>query len=71
LYPNKQGRSVDVHRKEAVLQRHKAAQQAEEWKQRYKSARPKVERKIAHLVRKPWAGARPARAGSPGSSATS
>jgi hypothetical protein len=53
---NKQGRSVDVHRKEAVLQRHKAAQQAKEWKQRYKSTRPKVERKIAHLVRKPWGG---------------
>ena len=55
---NKQGRSVDIHRNETVLQRHKAAQQAKEWKERYKSTRPKVERKIAHLVHKPWGGRR-------------
>jgi IS5 family transposase len=53
---NKQGRSVNVHRNESVLQRHKVAQQAKEWKERYKSTRPKVERKIAHMVRKPWGG---------------
>ena len=53
---NKAGRSVNIHRNEQVLQRHKAAQEAEEWKERYKSTRPKVERKIAHLVRKPWGG---------------
>ena len=53
---NKEGRTVTVHRNEAVLQRHKAAQQATEWKQRYKSTRPKVERKVAHVVRKPWGG---------------
>ena len=53
---NKEGRSVNVQRNEAVLQRHKAAQEATEWKERYKSTRPKVERKIAHMVRKPWGG---------------
>jgi antitoxin component of MazEF toxin-antitoxin module len=37
-------RSVNTHRNEQVLQRHKAAQEAEEREERYKATRPKVER---------------------------
>ena len=49
-------RSVTIHRKEAVLQRAKAAQADPEWRQAYRSTRPKVERKIAHFVRVAWGG---------------
>ncbi len=31
-------------------------QQSEEWKIRYRSDRPIVERKIAHFTRRPWGG---------------
>ncbi|MGH9003010.1 MAG: IS1182 family transposase [Acidimicrobiia bacterium] len=50
------GRSVSVHPKEAVLQRHKAAQADPAWQAEYRSTRPKVERKIAHFVRVAWGG---------------
>jgi hypothetical protein len=50
------GRSVSIHPKEDVLQRHKAAQADPEWQQSYRSTRPKVERKIAHFVRVAWGG---------------
>jgi len=50
------GRSVSIHAKEEVLQRHKAAQADPAWRQEYRSTRPKVERKIAHLVRVGWGG---------------
>jgi IS5 family transposase len=50
------GRSVTVHPKEDVLQRHKAAQADPQWQQAYRSTRPKVERKIAHFVRVAWGG---------------
>jgi len=55
------GRSIRVHRQEALLQRVKAAQATPEWQHAYRSTRPKVERKIAHFVRAGW-GARRARA---------
>lgn len=55
-----QGRSIRVHRREAVLQRAKAKQATPEWQHTYRSTRPKVERKIAHFVRAGW-GARRAR----------
>jgi len=54
------GRTVTIHRREALLQRAKAAQATPEWKHTYRSTRPKVERKIAHFVRAGW-GARRAR----------
>jgi IS5 family transposase len=54
------GRSISIHRREAILQRSKAAQSTPEWKHAYRSTRPKVERKIAHFVRAGW-GARRAR----------
>lgn len=50
------GRSVSIHRKEEVLQRHKAAQADPAWQEAYRSTRPKVERKIAHFVRVAWGG---------------
>ena len=45
------GRSIKIHRREALLQRAKAAQATPEWQHAYRSTRPKVERKIAHFVR--------------------
>ncbi len=50
------GRSVSIHPKEEVLQRHKAAQADPAWQEAYRSTRPKVERKIAHFVRVAWGG---------------
>ena len=39
-----------------MLQRAKTEQADPEWKQAYRSTRPKVERKIAHFVRVAWGG---------------
>ena len=50
------GRTIGIHPKEAVLQRARQAQTDPEWKQAYRSTRPKVERKIAHFVRVKWGG---------------
>lgn len=50
------GRTIAIHKHETRLQKAKAGQATEEWKENYKSTRPKVERKIAHLIRKPWGG---------------
>jgi IS5 family transposase len=50
------GRSVTIHRREDLLQAHKAAQATPEWQDDYTGTRPKVERKIAHFVRRPWGG---------------
>jgi len=54
----KTGRTITIHPHEQVLQKHKAEQQQEEWQQQYTGTRPKVERKIAHFVHKPWGGRR-------------
>ena len=53
---NKAGRTITVHRHEEILQAHKAEQATPTWQERYKSTRPKVERKIGHMVRKVWGG---------------
>lgn len=50
------GRTVTIHPREAVLQAHKAAQADPAWQEAYTGTRPKVERKIAHFVRRPWGG---------------
>jgi Transposase DDE domain len=55
---NTAGRTITIHRHEDILQAHKAEQRRPEWQQAYRSTRPKVERKIGHLVRKPWGGRR-------------
>jgi hypothetical protein len=46
----KAGRVISVHPREATLQRSRAAQSGTTWKTQYRSTRPKVERKLAHLV---------------------
>jgi Transposase DDE domain/Transposase domain (DUF772) len=50
------GRTVTIHPREAVLQAHKAAQADPAWQEAYTGTRPKVERKIAHFVRRSWGG---------------
>jgi hypothetical protein len=50
------GRTVTVHAREDLLQAHKAAQATPEWQEAYTGTRPKVERKIAHFVRRAWGG---------------
>lgn len=46
----KEGRIVRIHPKEATLKRSRTRQSSATWKQRYRATRPKVERKLAHLV---------------------
>lgn len=46
----KEGRTIRVHPHEATLQRARARQSASEWKADYRATRPKVERKLAHLM---------------------
>jgi IS5 family transposase len=50
------GRTVTIHRREDLLQAHKAAQAEPEWQDDYRGTRPKVERKIAHFVRHSFGG---------------
>ena len=53
---NTAGRTIAIHRHEAVLQRHKADQQSLEWQQSYTGTRPMVERKIGHYASVLWGG---------------
>jgi hypothetical protein len=52
------GRTISIHRREAVLQRAKRLQATPEWRDAYRQIRPRVERKIAHFVRAAWGGRR-------------
>ena len=52
------GRTVTIHAREDLLQAHKAAQRDPDWQEAYTGTRPKVERKIAHFVRRSWGGRR-------------
>jgi hypothetical protein len=52
------GRTVHVHPKHRTLDRHRKRQRDPDWKKRYRSTRPKVERKIAHLMRRKHGGRR-------------
>jgi hypothetical protein len=54
----KNGRTIRVHPQFELLQRHRKAQQDEAWKAQYRQTRPKVERKLAHLVRRRHGGRR-------------
>jgi IS5 family transposase len=47
---SKTGRDVTIHPKEATLKRSRARQSSSSWKEQYRSTRPKVERKLAHLM---------------------
>lgn len=52
----RKGRTISINEHEAALQAHKRAQTEPGFIERYRAIRPKVERKIAHLVRRPWGG---------------
>jgi hypothetical protein len=45
------GRTLHIHAEHARLRRARERQRNEEWKSNYRAIRPKVERKLAHLVR--------------------
>ena len=45
------GRTLHIHAEHARLRRARERQRNEEWKRNYRAIRPKVERKLAHLVR--------------------
>jgi hypothetical protein len=45
------GRTLRIHAEHAHLRRARERQRHEEWKRNYRAIRPKVERKLAHLVR--------------------
>lgn len=54
----KEGRSIAVGPNEAVLARARARQKHSDWIADYRATRPKVERKIAHLMRRKHGGRR-------------
>jgi hypothetical protein len=55
---SKTGRTVRVHPKHRTLDRSRKRQRDPDWKKRYRATRPKVERKIAHLMRRKHGGRR-------------
>jgi hypothetical protein len=52
----RRGRSITIHRHEAILQAARAEQARPEWADRYRADRPIVERKLAHFTRRVWGG---------------
>ena len=50
------GRSITIHRHEAILQAARTEQATPEWVDAYRANRPIVERKIAHFARRLWGG---------------
>jgi hypothetical protein len=52
----KAGRSINLHPKFETLRRHREGQLAPQWMSDYRATRPKVERKLAHLVRRKHGG---------------
>ncbi len=52
----RKGRSVTIHRHEALLQAARAEQATPEWLEAYRADRPLVERKMAHFARRMWGG---------------
>ena len=53
------GRTISIHRREDILQTERFTQASDpDWNDSYTGDRPKVERKLAHLIRKPWGGRR-------------
>jgi hypothetical protein len=55
---SKAGRIINVHPQEATLQRSRLRQSSSEWKADYRATRPKVERKLAHLMSRRHGGRR-------------
>lgn len=54
----KAGRNIRVHKDERLLLEARMAQQNPTWRANYKATRPKVERKLAHLMRRRHGGRR-------------
>jgi hypothetical protein len=54
----REGRLMRIHPKEATLQRSRSRQSASAWKKLYRATRPKVERKLAHLMSRRHGGRR-------------
>jgi hypothetical protein len=52
------GRAIRINPKEATLQRSRSRQSSTVWKRHYRATRPKVERKIAHLMKRRHGGRR-------------
>jgi transposase len=53
-----EGRTIRIHPREGTLSRYRRRQKQEDWKRKYRSTRPKVERKIADLTRRRHGGRR-------------
>ncbi len=55
---SKSGRKIRLHPKHATLDRHRKRQRDDVWKKQYRKVRPRVERKIGHLMRRKHGGRR-------------
>lgn len=55
---SKSGRSINVHAKHDTLDRHRKLQRDDAWRRKYRATRPRVERKIAHLMKRKHGGRR-------------
>jgi hypothetical protein len=55
---SRSGRTITIHRHEALLQQARGDQADPIWQERYRADRPMVERKFAHLVFRSWGGRR-------------
>jgi len=55
---SKSGRNIQIHAHEATLHEARTRQKTPEWRGDYKATRPKVERKLAHLMRRRHGGRR-------------
>jgi hypothetical protein len=55
---SKSGRRISISRHEARLAAARARQKQPAWKANYQATRPKIERKLAHLVRRRHGGRR-------------
>jgi Transposase DDE domain/Transposase domain (DUF772) len=52
----RRGRSITIHRHEALLQAARTEQATPDWVESYRADRPIVERKISHYARRLWGG---------------
>jgi len=55
---SKSGRTIKLHPKHATLDRQRKRQRDQAWKKHYRTVRPRVERKLAHLMRRKHGGRR-------------
>jgi hypothetical protein len=55
---SKTGRSIRLHPKHETIDRHRKRQRDDAWKTQYRKVRPRVERKIGHMMRRKHGGRR-------------